>query len=101
MAFNFISSATQSESLKSSLDAGASRVRSIAQRVALASVPGAAAGTSAFTLGADGASAAPPEKVDVEAEMARLADEQLRFEATAKLLEKTYAALRASIQDSR
>jgi hypothetical protein len=31
--------------------------------------------------------------------MARLADEQLRFEATARLLEKTYAGLRASLQD--
>ena len=39
------------------------------------------------------------EQVNVEAEMTALADEQLRFEATAKLLEKTYAQLRTSMKD--
>jgi flagellar basal body rod protein FlgB len=36
--------------------------------------------------------------VDIEAEMTSLADEQLRFEAAAKLLEKTYANLRAAFK---
>jgi flagellar basal body rod protein FlgB len=36
--------------------------------------------------------------VDGEGEMMSLADEQLRYETTAKLLEKTYAQLRTSIR---
>ena len=37
--------------------------------------------------------------VNLEAEMTSLADEQLRYEATEKLLEKTYAQLRTSIRE--
>jgi flagellar basal body rod protein FlgB len=101
VAFNIIASTTNSEALKASLDASAARVRSIAQRLALASTPGG----EAFTLAdpnaatAIGGASAAGSHVDLEAEMARLADEQLRFEATARLLEKTYAGLRASLQD--
>jgi flagellar basal body rod protein FlgB len=36
--------------------------------------------------------------IDVEAEMVSLADEQLRFEATARLLEKTYQRIRTSLK---
>jgi hypothetical protein len=36
---------------------------------------------------------------NLEAEMTSLADEQLRFEATAKLLEKTYQQIRVSMRD--
>ena len=39
-----------------------------------------------------------PAAVNLEAEMTSLADEQLRYETTAKLLEKTYAKLRLSLQ---
>ena len=34
-----------------------------------------------------------------EAEMTSLADEQLRYETTAKLLEKTYQKIRLSLRD--
>jgi flagellar basal body rod protein FlgB len=37
--------------------------------------------------------------VNLEAEMTNLADEQLRYETAAKLLEKTYASLRMSIKE--
>jgi hypothetical protein len=48
-------------------------------------------GTNAESLGQ-----AP---VNLEAEMSSLADETLRFETTAKLLEKTYARIRLSMRD--
>jgi flagellar basal body rod protein FlgB len=37
--------------------------------------------------------------VDIEAEMVSLADEQLRFEATAKLLQKAYQGVRTSLKN--
>jgi flagellar basal body rod protein FlgG len=37
--------------------------------------------------------------VDLEAEMTNLADAQLRFEATSKLLSKAYAQIRTSMRD--
>ena len=92
---DFIARTTDVSTLKASLDAGALRVRGIADRIARAS-----ANTKAFELPADGtAPAAQGEPVDLELEMANLADEQLRFEATARLLQKTYAGLRASLQN--
>jgi flagellar basal body rod protein FlgB len=38
-------------------------------------------------------------QVDLEAEMTSLADEQLRYDATTKLLQKTYEQLRLSVRD--
>ncbi|MBX3174828.1 MAG: hypothetical protein KF709_10485 [Gemmatimonadaceae bacterium] len=80
--------------LKVSLDQSAARVRSIADRVARA-------GRDGFVLPpVPGATAAQaPEPVDLEAEMSRLADEQLRFDAASTLLQKAYAGLRASLRD--
>jgi flagellar basal body rod protein FlgB len=40
-----------------------------------------------------------PEAVNLEAEMTSLADEQLRYEATEKLLEKAYQQIRVSMRD--
>jgi flagellar basal body rod protein FlgB len=97
MLFNAISRTTSAAGLKEALDASAERTRAIASRVAQATVGGG----SGFALPIDPATGQPgaAEPVDIEAEMTSLADEQLRFEATAKLLEKTYAALRTSIKD--
>ena len=75
---------------------GTQRTRLIADRVARATlgnsdgfaIPGAAA--------EPGSPGAGP--VDVEAEMVSLADEQIRFEATAKLLTGAYEKLRLSIR---
>jgi flagellar basal body rod protein FlgB len=36
---------------------------------------------------------------DLEKEMVTLADEQLRFEATSRLLQKVYAQVRASVRE--
>jgi flagellar basal body rod protein FlgB len=94
MLFGFIGRVSSANSLKTSLDDSTLRARGIAGRVASATV-GAQNG---FALpGNGGVNAA--NKVDLEQEMVSLADEQLRFDATAKLLEKTYAQVRASLQN--
>ena len=97
--FGFINRVSGAAQLREGLDASAARTRGIADRVAKASLQNgdgfALARTTAEATQA-GAAAAP---VDVEGEMVSLGDEQLRYEATAKLLEKTYAKLRTSIRD--
>jgi flagellar basal body rod protein FlgB len=86
--------------LKEGLDASATRARQIAHRVANASTPngGGFAGVldKAQVLGPDGQ---PLEQVDLEAEMVALADEQIRFEAAARLLQKVYQQVRASVRE--
>ncbi|HLU24471.1 MAG TPA: hypothetical protein VKZ58_02010 [Longimicrobiales bacterium] len=80
--------------LKEALDASSQEMRRIAHRVANASTPGfsdALAGAAA--AGAEG------EGVDLEKEMVALADEQIRFEATSRLLQKVYAQVRASVRE--
>ena len=96
MAPNFISRVTPADQLKAGLDIGALRVRASAERVARASAQG-----TAFSLPATGvaSNSSDLQPLDLDVEMANLADEQLRYEATAKLLEKTYAGLRASLRD--
>lgn len=98
MLFGLIGRTTNAASLKSALDVSAERTRAIAGRVSQASLGG-----DGFALplqaGRAGADADPAAAVDVEAEMAGLADEQLHFEATAKLLEKAYQQLRTSIKE--
>jgi flagellar basal body rod protein FlgB len=96
MLFGAINRMTSATSLKDSLDLSAERTRAIAGRVAQASVGGA----NGFSLPIDPTTGQPTQgdPVDIESEMVALADEQLRYEATAKLLEKTYAQLRQSIK---
>jgi hypothetical protein len=93
MLFGMIGRVTSANTLKDSLDMSAERARGIASRVAQASLNGG----SGFALPVDPATGVASEQVDLEAEMASLADEQLRYDATAKLLEKTYQQLRTSI----
>ncbi len=97
MLFGVINRVTNANDLKDALDLSAMRTRAMASRVAQASVNNG----SGFALPVDPATGKPSEggEVDLEAEMTSLADEQLRYEATAKLLEKTYAQLRTSIKD--
>jgi hypothetical protein len=92
-----LSRITNANDLKDALDLSAQRTRAIAGRVAQASVKNG----SGFALPVDPATGKPAEgdDVDLEAEMTSLADEQVRFEATEKLLEKTYAQLRTAIKD--
>ncbi len=83
--------------LKAGLDVSSRAVRGIAHRVANASTgnEGSFADTlEAARIGAN----TNGEGVDLEAEMVRLADEQLRFEATSRLLQKVYQSIRLSIR---
>ncbi|MBI2406730.1 MAG: hypothetical protein HYV19_00315 [Gemmatimonadetes bacterium] len=94
MPIDVIGRTTMAGALKQGLDAASSRVRAIADRVANASTP------SAFTVPASGAvQGAPVAPIDIDAEMARLADEQSRYEATARLLSKVYAGFRTSMHE--
>jgi hypothetical protein len=97
MLIGILGRATNANDLKDALDLSAQRTRVIAGRVAQASVNGA----NGFALPIDPATGQPVEgsQVDLEQEMTSLADEQVRFDATAKLLEKTYEQLRTSIRD--
>lgn len=86
--------------LKEGLDASAARAKTIAHRVANAATPqgGGFAGAleRAQTIGPDGQ---PVGEVDLETEMVALADEQLRFEAATRLLQKVYQQVRASVRE--
>jgi flagellar basal body rod protein FlgB len=95
MPIDFIGRTTDVSQLKASLDASTQRSRTIADRVSRASLQ-----PQGFSLpAADGKTPAGQETpVDIEAEMVNLADEQLRFATTAKLLQKTYAGLHESLQ---
>jgi hypothetical protein len=97
MLFGFINRVSGAAQLRQGLDASAVRTRGIADRVAKASLGNG----DGFALPEPGAVVNPAQAgVNVESEMVSLADEQLRYEATAKLLEKTYAQLRTTIRDS-
>jgi hypothetical protein len=91
MLFGFFGRVSDAPQLRESLDLSSQRVRGIAQRVA--GGPG-----QDFAVPSTDPSASPT--LDLETEMANLADEQLRYEATAKLLEKTYAQLRLGLKSS-
>ena len=84
--------------LKAGLDASSRTVRGIAHRIANASTPGGPSFQNTLDEAQAGA-AAGPEAVDVEAEMVRLADEQLRFEASTQLLQKLYQQIRSSVRE--
>jgi flagellar basal body rod protein FlgB len=100
MGYGFIGRVSSANQLKEALDAGSQRVRAIADRVSKASLqnqdgfalpPIAQPGAEAQTPGAPA--------VDLETEMTNLADAQLRYEATAKLLSKVYAQIHTSLRD--
>lgn len=93
MLFGFFGRVSSAPQMRDALDASSQRVKGIAQRVSGATLQE----QSGFAL-PDGTTA-PGEAVNLEAEMTALADEQLRYEATAKLLEKTYARIRLSVRD--
>lgn len=103
MLFGFINRVTGAAGLRDGLDVSAARTRTIADRVAKASLDNGDGFALSTTPGATGAAASPAagnaDPVDVEREMVSLGDEQLRYEATAKMLERTYAQLRTIIRD--
>ena len=94
MLFGFIGRISSANQLKENLDLSTQRTRGIAQRVAGATLQNQAG----FAM-PNGEVVSQPEAVNLEAEMTSLADEQLRYEATAKLLEKTYQQIRVSMRD--
>ena len=95
MLFGLFDRVTSAPQLKSSLDPSVERSRGIADRVSKATLQNA----DGFALEASrGAVQAGANPVNVEDEMVALADEQLRFLATSRLLEKTYSSLRNAIK---
>jgi flagellar basal body rod protein FlgB len=95
MLFGFIDRVTSASSLKTALDRSVERSRGIADRVSKASLQN----SDGFALEAGGKKPAQnANPVNVEEEMVALADEQIRFLATSRLLEKTYASLRGAIK---
>ncbi len=80
--------------LKEGLDASSRAVRGIAHRVANA-------GDADFAQAlqdAQGTAGSGGGAVDIQKEMVDLADQQVRFETTASLLQKTYEQIRSSIR---
>jgi flagellar basal body rod protein FlgB len=86
---------TAASMLKEGLDVSSKRAREIASRIANAAnnPNGGFAGVLERTQGGEA------EQVDLETEMVALADEQLRFEAATRLLQKVYAQVRASVRE--
>lgn len=98
MLNGFVSRVSSAADLKEALDVGSKRTRAIADRVARATMQNA----DGFALpAAPGEAVVAPgeEPIDMEAEMVNLADEQLRFEATARLLQKAYEQVRMSMRE--
>lgn len=97
MITGFISRVVPAGELKDALDVGTQRVRAIADRVSKASLQN----QDGFALpGTPGANGLPTSAsgVDIETEMISLADEQLRYEATSKLLSKAYDQVRTALK---
>jgi flagellar basal body rod protein FlgB len=97
MITGFISRVTPAGELKDALDVGSARVRAIADRVSKASLQNQDGFALPGTPAANGASATSGG-VDIETEMINLADEQLRYEATSKLLAKAYDQVRTALK---
>ena len=82
--------------LKGDLDAATSRMREMAHRVANATngvEPDFEQGLQAALEGREATA-----EVDLEAEMVALANEQIRYDASADLLRRTYERLRSAVR---
>lgn len=97
MLYGFFGRVTQSENLRESLDASVQRSRLIADRVSKATLLNG----DGFAMPEEGAEPGTLQEgpIDLESEMVSLADEQLYFEATARLLQKAYEQMRSSLRD--
>lgn len=96
MLYGFFGRVTQSTNLRQALDASTQRSRLIADRVSKATLLNGDGFAVPEVGGAPGSTREGP--VDLEAEMASLADEQLNYEATARLLQKAYEQIRTSLR---
>jgi flagellar basal body rod protein FlgG len=97
MITGFIGRITPAGELKTALDIGTQRVRAIADRVSKASLQNQDGFALPGTSPASGA-IVTSSGVDIETEMINLADEQLRYEATSKLLAKAYDQVRTALK---
>ena len=97
MLTRLLGSESAAARLREGLDASTARARGIAHRIANASTPNFAGALDAASA-QDGTQPAA-EGVDLEAEMVALADEQIRFDAVSRLLQKVYAQVRASVKE--
>lgn len=99
MLYGFIGRVSPATDLKEALDVSSQRTRLIADRVAKASMNGED-GFAASLEEAEGVLALDEngDVIDLEEEMVALADEQLRYEATATLLQKAYQNIRLSLR---
>lgn len=97
MLYGFFGRTTQSTNLRQAMDASSQRSRLIADRVSKASILNG----DGFAMPEDGAEPGTTMEgpVDLEAEMVSLADEQIFFEASTRLLQKAYEQLRSSIRE--
>lgn len=96
MLYGFFGRVSSSVSLRESLDASTQRTRLIADRVAKATLQNQDGFALPEAEAEPGSGVEGP--IDLEAEMVTLADEQLHFEAAARLLQKTYQSIRTSIR---
>ncbi len=92
MLSKLIGNDTAAAELKRGLSTSSRNVRAIAHRVANASNPDFVAVLDSFGNPGSG-------EVRIEEEMVALADEQLRFETAARLLQKVYQQIRSSIRE--
>ncbi|HEX6925005.1 MAG TPA: hypothetical protein VF167_06225 [Longimicrobiaceae bacterium] len=99
MIHGFFGRVSAANQLKEALDVGNRRTREIADRVAKASIQNQDGFALPDVDGPPSAAPVPGEPVDLEAEMVNLADEQIRFEATARLLQRAYEQIRLSIRE--
>ncbi len=79
--------------LKESLDDQSIRQRTISDRVANAMTPGVEFAEQLSQTLAEGA----PNEVNLQDEMAALADTSMRYDAAARLLQRTYQQFRTAI----
>lgn len=82
--------------IRGGLDRSTAAVRGVAGRIAAAG----AADPGAFAEALDDAEEARPttRDVDLETEMVDLAEQQIRFDAQARMLEKMYERIRLSVR---
>jgi hypothetical protein len=98
MLHGFFGRVTKSAELREGLNASTQRSRIIADRVSKATIMAG----DGFALPAAGGEPGTLQEgpVDLESEMVSLADEQIYYEATARLLQKAYEQIRSSLRNS-
>jgi flagellar basal body rod protein FlgB len=85
--------------LRGGLEETSATQRGIAERVAAATRSSATGDFASQLAAKTGAKPGQQSDVDLQQEMAALADTQLRYEACAKLLQGAYASIRTSFKN--